>query len=126
MRVCTCPECGEDLFITCPSGHARAAAGACEAETLPAIRAAREHPKHDAPHRRRARRRGGLRAGSVATLLCECLGSGSVCTVVQLLDRVRELRPDATRANVDVTLCSLVRTGRVQRVGRGQYRGVVA
>lgn len=124
MRTCTCPDCGEDLMITCPSGHERASAGVHEMLVTPATLAARE----PAPSRedRRARRAdvGRLRPGSVASLVSEAMADGAVWTWVTLLETIRPACPTAQRTNIEAALSQLVRWGHVDRIGRGRYTRV--
>ena len=115
MKACTCPECGEPLRITCPSNHARAAAGVLETLVTPATLAARK------PASASFRPRGD----SVSATVLRVLPVGRDVTVDEIAAAVRAHRP-ASDGNVSVTLVNLTKAGVLRRVRRGIYRRVAA
>ncbi len=123
MKPCTCPDCGGELIITCERRCANAVLGAT-ADVSPAVRAAREPAPRTDPRRQRRRQPGRLRAGSVASLIWSVMADGAVWTTARLWERVQVDRADATWSNVEVSLGQFVRTGRMARVARGQYRRI--
>lgn len=111
MRACTCPDCGEELVITCPSRCARASLGAAADAASPAI---------DAASRNVMGMRRGPYKGSVTERVLRLIEHGGEWRSVELEAAVAAEKAVAPAVVANALSC-LTKAGAIRRLRRGVY-----